>query len=521
MTLLGDLGAWAASARDFPPSALRAARVQLLNMVATAHASALSGATSAVDRALAAVASPGRATALVTGAKLGPIDAAYANAAASMAHDFDDVVWMGHTCHSAVFASLAVAEHEDRDRAELLDAIVVANELGGRLGAACFLGPLNGQMWTFVHLFAAAAATARLLRLDAEQTTHALAIALAQPPFALQPAFLAPTSKLLSASTPTAIGMRAAYLAREGMTGALDILEDKRGFFRRFTYHAMPELMGELGSFWVSDTLQIKTWPGCHYFQTAFDAIEAIRARRPLDPADLRRVTIDTTKLACEATRFARDYVPEGAIEAVNANFDVALSAAILLHAGRLGVRELEPGWLSEHRGAIAALRARIDVRHDPTLSAKVVAVARRVPGAARAVRNIGPRDALTLMRRYREEYASTLVSPREALATIGKLGDAIREATVDADGPIEMWFPSRVTLELADGSIESERVDLPAGALTSSGIDAALARKVDETVGETSGREHARRVLSAVDELRSVRALSEVFRVCARPRTD
>ncbi len=517
MTHITEFGAWIAGSREIPSSAMRAARIQLLNMVATVHATAISGATAMIDRTLDAIASPGRATVLATGKKLGPVDAAYANAAASMAHDFDDVVWMGHTCHSAVFASLAVAEHEDRDVSELLHAIVLGNEIGGRLGAACFLGPLNGQMWTFVHLVAAAAATSKLLRLDAEKTSHALAIALAQPPFALQPAFLAPTSKLLSASTPIAIGIRAAYLAREGMTGALDILEDKRGFFRRFSYHAMPEMLGELGSFWVTDTLEIKTWPGCHYFQTAFDAIAAIRARRTIEPAQIKRVVIDTTKLACEATRFARDYVPEGAVEAVNANFDVALSAAILLYAGRLGVRELEPAWLEANAAAISGLRSKIDVRHDPALSAKVVAVARRVPGAARAVRNIGPRDALNLMRRYREEYASELVSAREALTTITKLGDAIREATVDARGPIEMWFPSRVTIELEGGTTETERVDLPEGALTSPTVDAALARKVEQTVGETSGAAHARRVLVALNEPRPVRELAHVFQVQPR----
>ena len=37
---------------------------------------------------------------------MGAVDAAMANAAMSMAHDFDDIVWMGHACHSAVFASL-------------------------------------------------------------------------------------------------------------------------------------------------------------------------------------------------------------------------------------------------------------------------------------------------------------------------------------------------------------------------------------------------------------------------------
>src|SRR5262249_3791992 len=155
-----------------------------------------------------------------------PADAALANAACSMGQDFDDIVWMGHTCHSAVFAPLAIAEHEGATGEALLTAVVAANEIGGRLGASSCLGPLNGQMWTFIPPVGAAAAGASLLGLDATRTAHALAIALAQPNFALQPGFMAPTSKLLAAATPTATGIQAAYFARAGMTGALDILED-------------------------------------------------------------------------------------------------------------------------------------------------------------------------------------------------------------------------------------------------------------------------------------------------------
>ena len=57
----------------------------------------------------------GKATVLATGDRLPPIAAAVANACYAMAHDFDDIVWTGHTCHSAVFAALAVAEHEGSD----------------------------------------------------------------------------------------------------------------------------------------------------------------------------------------------------------------------------------------------------------------------------------------------------------------------------------------------------------------------------------------------------------------------
>lgn len=489
--LLAPLAEWVAALRiDALSDRTRAAaKVQLLDMVAAARASGVSGAVRPIERAGRALAGPGRATVLTSGDKLAPVDAAWVNAAASMAHDFDDVVWMGHTCHSAVFAALAVAEHEGASGADLVSAIVAANEVAGRLGAACFLGPLNGQMWTFVHLVGAAAAAAKLLALDGERTLHALAIALAQPPFALQPGFLTPTSKLVAASTPTAIGTRAAYLAREGVTGAPDILEDKRGFFRRFSYRPLLGMLGDLDRFRVMETLTIKTYPGCHYFQTACEAIEQIQARRgdELAPARIERVTIETTKLACEATRFARDYVAADDMTPVNANFDLAVSAAILLHARRLTVRELEPAWLADNANALAALRARISVVHAPALTAKVIATASQVPGARREIRTLRPGELLGLRKHYREDYASELASPREL---VGLVAASIKELRGEAprDG-VRMWFPSRVTIELADGSREVSRVDLPRGSFVGGDIDAAIAEKLGRELGEPAAR--------------------------------
>lgn len=516
--LLAPLGEWVATLRAeaLSNTTLAAAKIQLLDMVAAVHASAASGASRPIERAARAIAGAGRATVLTTGDRLAPVDAAWVNAAASMAHDYDDVVWMGHTCHSAVFAPLAVAEHEGASSRALLVAIVAANELGGRLGAACFLGPLNGQMWTFVHLVAAAAGTAKLLGLDAERTTHALAIALAQPPFALQPGFLAPTSKLIAASTPIAIGMRAAYLAREGVTGAPAILEDRRGFFRRFSYRPLLAMLGDLDRFRVIETLAIKTYPGCHYFQTALDAIAAILARRPeLSPAAIRCVTIETTKLACEATRFARDYVDAGSLAPVNANFDLALSAAIMLHARRLGVAELELAWLEAHGAAIRALRDRIAVVHSPALTAKVIATAAQVPNARREARTLRLSELLGLRRHYREDYASELASPRELVRLVVSAVRELRGGR-SSNGGVRMWFPSRVTIELADGTRETEQVDLPRGSFTGGDIDAAIAGKVLRELSATSGEARARHALDVgrASERHDVATLVDAFRV-------
>jgi len=312
MTVLVRFGRWLSqlSYADIPDATLRAARFQILNMVAAVHAAAQSSEASSLAPGRAGFSvGGGRSTALCDGSKHAPHDAALDNAAHSMAQDYDDIVWMGHTCHSAVFAALAVAEHEGADAGQMLTAVVAANELAGRLGASSMLGPLNGQMWTFIHCLGAAAATAKLLGLDEQQSVNALAISLAQPNFALQPGFMTPSSKLLAAATPTATGIQAAYFARAGMTGAADLVEDQRGFWSRFSYLPLPTMIDGLGELWTMQTLTIKTYPGCHYFQTACAALERLLAR--IDVGTVRSVEIETTKLAIEATRFASEYASE------------------------------------------------------------------------------------------------------------------------------------------------------------------------------------------------------------------
>ena len=394
---LTPMGEWIASRPSPPETALHAARLQLADLVAAVHASA-----GAPDIAVLMSNIPmgtGASTVLATGVTHAPAQAAFCNCAFSMAQDYDDIIWMGHTGHSAVFASLAVAEAEGAGVDALMTAIVVGNEIAGRLGASSFLGPLNGQMWTFVHLVGAAASTASLLELDADQCTNALAIALAQPPFALQPAFFGPTSKLLAASVPTQIGVQAAYLARAGMTGCPSVLEDPRGFWKVFTFKPLPEMLGGLGTLWAIETLTIKTAPACHYFQTACEAIERIGAKRALRSNEIARVRVATNKLGDEVTRFAREYAAENApdLSPVGVSFDLGLCIAIEVIAGRMTGAEADPSWLLAHAAALREVYAKVAVTHDPALTLRVVDSARAIPAGREAIDELGAVDWLGL----------------------------------------------------------------------------------------------------------------------------
>lgn len=491
---------------DVPAETLRAARYQVMDMVAAARAGARSAEAASIGRATDALSvGDGRSTVAGRSQRSGPMDAALANAAYSMTQDFDDIVWMGHTCHSAVFASLAVAEHEKLDGRAFLTAVVVANEVAGRLGASTWLGPLNGQMLSFIHLIGAAAATAKLLQLDAERTLHAMAIALLQPGFVLQPGFMRPTSKLLVAASPTATGIHAAYLAREGMTGDPYILEDRRGLWSRFAFVPQPYMLSDLGQFWVMQTLTVKTYPGCHYFQTACEAIDAILARR--GKLELERVTsvdIATTKLGLGATSFAAEYAAaHQTICPVNVNFDLRWTAAVMLQAGRLTSSEMQPDWLAEQSPALRRWHSRVHVHHDPVLTARVISSARSVPAGQRALRSLRLRELPGLLRRYRTEYQSPPLRARDLARMLLALADKTNQALHQGAAPnggqrTPLYFPNRVVIGFRDGSSETQQVDLPAGSFFAPSAEAALETKFLQEMAPSVGAGPARAAFAA-----------------------
>lgn len=501
--LLEPMGAWLAQQRwaTIPAPARTAARMQILNMIAAVHASARSPETRQVLNALPPSAGP--STIVATGRRVPPAEAAFVNAAFSMAQDFDDIIWIGHTCHSAVFAALAVAEAEGKTSQDLITAVVLANEIAGRIGGSTFLGPLNGQMWTFIHLVAAAAATAHLLGLDAERSTHALAIALAQPPLALQPGFFQPTSKFLAAAVPTQIGVQAAYFARAGMTGATDILEDRKGFWKWFAFRPLPGVLSDLGTWWAMQTLAIKTYPACNYFQTACTAIERACADRwPEHPDAVERVTIHTNKLGYEAMGFAHEYAGGAPplLTALGVGFDLALTAAVLLHARRLTGAECEPAWLREHAEPLRRWWQRIEVIHDPALTLRVFDTPWRIDAGRNALRELGPRELWRLTSDYRTHYGSTLASPRELVHWVRIGIERIRHgAPAAASGDyLPLYFPNRVTLRFCDGSQVSEQVDLQTGSMAAPTMPGVLEDKFLREVSPRLGDARARDAFAA-----------------------
>jgi hypothetical protein len=441
VTICEEIAAWATGleAGDLPASVRRRAELQEMSIAA--------------GRA----AGEGAAAPFAEVAPDGPVGEIYRSAAASIAHDWDDYLFMGHTGHSAVPVAAAFAP--DPERALL--AQVAANEIAGRLGAALFLGPHNGQFWASIHCASAAIAASVGLGLDAERTAQALAIALYQPPYGMWPGFMGPKSKLLTAAEPAAVGARAALLAADGVTGALDVIEHPRGVLASLSFAPRPAMFGALGQVWLTDTLAYKRLPGCAYLQSVGEAALAAA----VSPSEVASIEIEAGWLTCEMEELGRgpDLTP------IRVNFSATLTTAIALLAGRLTPAELEPAWLAANEAEIRALVSRIALRHDPALTALTL----RGTLEAGASPHLGPRDLLRIRRRLGDanmDEANPGPAVVRALAADANLrrhlGRSLRGRLANrsgaADGGIDaldtaalrMTFPSRLRIRLRDGSV-------------------------------------------------------------------
>ncbi len=436
MTVCEQIADWASrlAADDLPASVRERAELQSASIRAGAEA----GREAAAPFVAAA-----------PGGEPGEI---FESAAASIAHDWDDYLFMGHTGHSAVPAASAFCSDEER----ALVAQVAANEVAGRLGAALFLGPHNGQFWSSIHCAGAAVAAGIGLGLDARRLAHALAIALYQPPYGLWPGFMGPETKLLTAAEPAAQGARAALLAAEGVEGGLDVIESPRGLLVHFAFAPQPAMLGALGDVWLTDTLAFKPNPGCAYLQGALDA--ALCAG--VDAADVSSIDVDAAYLTCEMERLGagRGVTP------VRVNFSVALSVAAALLAGRFTHEELRPAWLAAHEAELRDLAARVHVRHDWSLTAETFAGTvdagarlgsisrsawRRVGRRAREL-NMGVTPDLTELRE--------LLADRDARRAMGRvLRRALRGrasmAAIDTEA-MRLRFPARLRIRLRSGRL-------------------------------------------------------------------
>lgn len=470
---------------DIPTSVQTKIRFQILNVMASLFAAKHHQGAQAIEQCVIDWKHSGNSTVIPRGVKLPLHEAVLVNCINSMALDYDDYLYMGHTGHSSVLASWALCEELKLNFRDLILLVAIGNEVGGRLGITTALGPQNGQAWSYIHCIAGAAITAKAYKLSAAKTTHAMSIALYQPGFTLWPGFMGADSKLLTAATPTVQGIQAAQFARAGMTGTSDVLDHpQKGFWKYFTYVSVPHMMGGLGQSWLSDTLTFKKYPGCAYIDTTMDALFEILNNyqkdtgHSLNEHDIKNIHVKANLLTMEMNNLSHEYHDEEHIKQTTVNFSLPLNIAIGIIAGRLSGAELKQSYLEQHQTRINTISQKFSLEHDWGMTLSVIEGVNDCLGQQSLTASLSLKQWFQLIRGFRSQLGGTrkhtlnllgLWKERKALFRLIKNRPRLESQTPDLGKvdfeQFEMRFPAQVSITLNDGTILSVRKDIPLGA--------------------------------------------------------
>src|ERR1700690_4015455 len=182
MELTKHLGRFVAdlSANHLPEEAVRVARMGFIDTIGTM----MVGRKEDSGRTTPGAPAPATGSATLTfGIRKAPApEAAWINGTAAHALDYDDVSLRGHPSTVLVPAIMAEAETLDASGSDMITAYVAGYEVWAEL-ALRETGLLHEKGWHPTGLYgapAAAAACAKLRRLDAEKTTIAIALGASQ-----------------------------------------------------------------------------------------------------------------------------------------------------------------------------------------------------------------------------------------------------------------------------------------------------------------------------------------------------
>ncbi len=232
---------------------------------------------------------------LISGKRTSPFFAALINGAASHFVEQDDlhnssVLHPGTVVFPAVFAAAQATGASGRD---FIAASVAGYECGVRVGE--FLGRSHYKVFHTTGTagkLAAAAGVARLLELDADKVQHSLGSAGTMAAGLWEFLRDAADSKQLHTAKAAADGLMAAYIARDGFTGARQIFEGKQGMAAGMSSDSDVRcLTDSLGTRWALAETSFKYHASCRHTHPSADALLALMQTHKLKPDDITSVT--------------------------------------------------------------------------------------------------------------------------------------------------------------------------------------------------------------------------------------
>ncbi|KAJ9609972.1 hypothetical protein H2200_006302 [Cladophialophora chaetospira] len=296
--------------------------------------------------------------------------AALANATGGHGFEFDEIHPDGgiHPGSIIIPVVLALSETEGKCTGrDFITSTIAAYEVGCRVGMASGSGLFyrGHHPQASTGVFAATAAAAKIIGLDAEKTQQAMGIA-GSHASGLMAAQEGAMVKRMHAGAAAQNGIYGALLARKGFTGIHNVIEAPfGGFLQTFSGTPAPEhLLAGLGAKWQTLNVAYKPYATVASIHTALDGLRAIMSDNNLSADDIEKIDVGCTKVTYR--HCAWPYKPEGV---TSAQMNLFYCLAVVAIDGDAGIHQFSDSRLEDRRvlDLIARMQAHIDNELDAT----------------------------------------------------------------------------------------------------------------------------------------------------------
>ncbi len=303
-----------------------------------------------------------QASVIAGGFKTSMLNAAYANGTMAHALDFDNTWYpLNHPTSPTLPAILAIAEHHRVGGRRIIESLVAAFEVQGRLRMAA-TGLETGSGFHkpgTTGQFGAVTAAARMLDLDHRQTLMAFGIAGSRAgSMSINTGTMTKSSHSGHAAR---MGVECAVLAQMGFTGSADVFGPK-GFFDTFLFgRAEPHLLVDnFGTPFrmVDPGVGFKKHPSNYFTHRPIDAALALREAHGIQPQQITRVDVVFPRF-----EYVNRPQPETGLDG---KFSVQYTTAVALLDGEITVDSFN----NERRFApdVVALLPKVALRFDDNI---------------------------------------------------------------------------------------------------------------------------------------------------------
>ena len=297
-----------------------------------------------------------QATVWATRDKLPFRSVAFVHGTMASALDIDDGHRMavGHPGGVVIPAAFSIAEYNKNTGKDLLEAIVCGYEVGIRVGHVLRTKisrstSLGSGRWGSVG---AAAAVAKLLRLNVEEIKQALAISATFSPVSpvtddLRTNGVIPMSKFCS-GWGAEVGICSALLAKRGFTGVSSAID--------FSSSLLPNY----GKSFEINNVYFKPFTACRWTHPAIEAtFQLLNEHRELKKESIAKITVGTF---LEATHLNQPH-PQ-TMESAQYSIPFLIGAAVI--DGKIGLEQITQNRLSDPN--ILAVADKVKVLHKPEI---------------------------------------------------------------------------------------------------------------------------------------------------------